>query len=205
MTIAARLQSPLAQFDLAARAAIPVANAGVTATEYAFFGHLNLRGDPGDARFIGAVSKVIGVPLPLTPNTAVDAQAATIYWLGPDEWLIVCAGARTADLERELREALTGVRSSVTDVSGGQTIVVLRGPSVRETLAKGCPLDLHPRAFAGGQCAQSHLAKAAILLRPIGGNAEEGEAMELIFRRSFADYVWTWLEGAAAEYGFAVK
>jgi sarcosine oxidase gamma subunit len=26
--------------------------------------------------------------------------------------------------------------------------------------------------------------------------------MELIVRRSFADYLWTWLESAATEYGF---
>ena len=51
-----------------------------------------------------------------------------------------------------------------------------------------------------GQCAQSHLAKAPILI----GQIENQPYFELIFRRSFADYLWTWLEGAAAEYGLEV-
>jgi sarcosine oxidase, subunit gamma len=67
-------------------------------------------------------------------------------------------------------------------------------------LAKGCPIDLHPRAFSIGQCAQSRLAKAPILI----GQIENQPFFELIFRRSFADYLWTWLETAAAEYGLTV-
>ena len=194
-------ESPLARFDLAVRAAKPMAGAGIVATEHAFLGHLNLRGDPGDPRFVPAISSALGVAPPVTANTVVETGSATIYWLGPDEWLIVTSGDRVTDLKHKLRDALATIRQSVTDVSGGQTVVVLRGAPVRELLAKGCPLDLHPRAFAIGQCAQSHLAKAPILLRPI----LDGSAFELVFRRSFADYIWTWLEDAAAEWGLAAR
>jgi sarcosine oxidase subunit gamma len=89
---------------------------------------------------------------------------------------------------------------AITDVSGGQTVLHLRGRHVRDVLAKGCPIDLHPRAFRIGQCAQSHLGKAPILV----GQIEEQPYFELIVRRSFADYVWTWLESAAEEYGLEV-
>ena len=71
---------------------------------------------------------------------------------------------------------------------------------MRELLAKGCPLDLHPRAFDVGQCAQSHLAKAPILIRQL----DREPSFEIVVRRSFADYFWLWLEDAAAEYGLAV-
>lgn len=200
MPDAIHLESPLARFDLPRRAVATPGEAGVTASERPFLGHLNLRGDAGDPRFPAAVASVLGVALPVAANTVNESPEATVYWLGPDEWLAVVAGDRAAAVESNLRAALAGMRSAVTDVSSGQTLVVLRGPAVREVLAKGCPLDLHPKLFRKGMCAQSHLAKAALLIRPTG----EGDAYEIVFRRSFADYVWAWLEDAAAEYGLSV-
>jgi len=193
-------ESPLARFDLAARATHAPGHAGVIARERPFLGHLNLRGNAQDPRVVGAVSDVLGDGLPIVANTVTDVQGITMYWLGPDEWLIVTPNERKATIESELRRALTTLRVAVTDVSGGQTLLQLHGARVRDVLAKGCPIDLHPRAFCIGQCAQSHLAKAPILI----GQIENQPYFELIFRRSFADYLWTWLETAAAEYGLEV-
>ena len=193
-------ESPLARFDLAARAVRSSDDAGVIAREYAFLGHINLRGDAQDPRFVGVVGTVLGGDLPVAPNSVNDAQGNVAYWLGPDEWLIVTLGEHRAMIENELRTALASLHCAVTDVSGGQTVVHLRGTRVRELLAKGCPIDLNPRAFGIGQCAQSHLAKAPILI----GQIENQPCFEIIVRRSFADYFWLWLEDAAAEYGFAV-
>lgn len=193
-------ESPLARFELRARATKVPGNAGVVARERAFLGHLNLRGDPQDPRFVAAVEGVLGLPLPVAPNTAAEARPTVVYWLGPDEWLIVIPGKRREAVESELRAALADLRSSVTDVSGGQTVILLRGSPVRDLLAKGCPLDLHPRVFDIGQCAQSHLAKAPVLLRLV----DREPSFETVVRRSFADYLWLWLEDAAAEYGLAI-
>jgi sarcosine oxidase subunit gamma len=190
-------ESPLVRFDLAAGATAAPGSAGVVAVERAFLGHLNLRGDPHDARFVAAVRAVLGVAPPITANMVNEAQRNTVYWLGPDEWLVVTPRERRLPVESGLRSALRGLRFALTDISGGQTVVVLRGDPVRDLLAKGCPLDLHPRVFDTGQCAQSHLAKTPILLRPLGGEP----SFEIIVRRSFADYFWLWLEDAAAEYG----
>jgi sarcosine oxidase subunit gamma len=193
-------ESPLARFGLAARATHAPGNAGVIARERPFLGHLNLRGGARDAVFVGAVSEVLGDELPLVPNTVADVRGLTMYWLGPDEWLLVTPEERKVAVEGALRSALASVRSAVTDVSGGQTLLQLHGRSARDVLAKGCPIDLHPRAFSIGQCAQSRLAKAPVLI----GQIETQPCFELIFRRSFADYLWTWLEIAAAEYGLEV-
>jgi sarcosine oxidase subunit gamma len=193
-------ESPLARFRLGARATHTPGRAGVIVRERPFLGHINLRGSAMHPRFVGAVSDVLGDGLPLVANTVTDVQGITMYWLGPDEWLIVTPSERRAAIEGELRKVLAGLRVAVTDVSGGQTVLRLHGPHVRDVLAKGCPIDLHPRAFSIGQCAQSHLAKAPVLI----GQIENQPYFELIFRRSFADYLWTWLEGAAAEYGLEV-
>ena len=193
---AIRAESPLARFKpgSARRPAGDVA--GVVAWERAFLGHLNLRGDAADARFLSAVTDVLGAALPTVPNTVVASRQAVAYWLGPDEWLLACPPEREAALARSLRDALGDVFSAVTEVGSGQTVIVLRGRANRDLLAKECPLDLGSPAFVPGTCAQTRLAKAAVLVRPL-----DGGDIELVVRRSFADYLWTWLVDAGAEYG----
>lgn len=174
-----------------------MSDAGVVLSERPFIGHIDLRGSPADARFVAAVREVVRVAPPEQPNTVVEAFGNVVYWLGPDESLIVTPLERRAAIEQDLRAALRDVRSAVTDVSGGQTVIVIRGSAARDVLAKGCPLDLHPRAFGVGRCAQSHLAKAAILLRIV----DTMPTFEVVVRGSYADYLWLWLNDAAAEYG----
>ncbi|HUJ01722.1 MAG TPA: sarcosine oxidase subunit gamma family protein [Usitatibacter sp.] len=186
-------RSPLARFapDGAARGD---PECRVIAYERAFLGYINLRGR--DASFLEAARRVLGVALPLEPNAVIRAGESTVCWLGPDEWLLVVPGAQEARVAADLREALGDTFAAVTQIGSGQTAIVLQGECVRELLAKDCPLDLDAAVFLSGRCAQTRLAKAAVLLRPL-----EGDAMELIVRRSFADYLWLWLADAGAEYG----
>jgi sarcosine oxidase subunit gamma len=55
--------------------------------------------------------------------------------------------------------------------------------------------------FGVDRCAQSHLAKAPILIRQV----DESPSFEIVVRRSFADYLWVWLEDAASEYQLAIE
>lgn len=191
-------ESPLAHVKRAAPGAKSATAAGLIVREERFLGHLNLRGKADDTRFAGAVSGVMGDGLPIVPNTLTELNANTMYWLGPDEWLIVTPAESRTRIEHDLRTALAGQHFALTDVSGGETALHLHGTHVRDVLAKGCPIDFHPRVFGIGQCAQSHLGKAPVLI----GQIEEQPYFELVVRRSFAEYVWTWLEVAAEEYGF---
>ncbi len=151
-----------------------------------------VRGDAQSARFTAAVRKIFGTELPVLPNTVAAGPTHAALWLGPDEWLLVSNDARLPRAERTLRRLLSEEVASVVDVSSGYTALALSGPRVREILQKGCPLDLHPRVFAVGQCAQSHFFKSGIIIRPVGtGN------YELIVRRSFADYTARMLLDAA--------
>lgn len=188
-----RMESPLARFRLDATAAAALGASGVAAFERPWLGHLNLRGRLTEAGFSGAVAGVLGTALPSAPNTVAVAGETVAYWLGPDEWLVVVPGAQEAEIAAALREALRGIFAAVTEVGSGQTVIVLRGRGARDLLAKECPFDLHAPSFVPGACAQTRLAKAAVLLRPL----DDG-AMELVVRRSFADYLWSWLVDAAA-------
>ena len=160
-------------------------------------GHINLRGTAVHAAFAAAVGEAFGTALPIAPNTVATGPKGIAYWLGPDEWLLVTAAADEAAIATALRKALAGTHAAVTEVSGGQVVLELRGGDVRALLAKECPFDLYDPEFGPGRCAQTRLAKAAVLLRPL-----EGGAMELIVRRSFAGYLQRWLADAAAEHGF---
>jgi sarcosine oxidase subunit gamma len=190
-------ESPLAQFFGEKRGATEPETAQVVLTEKAFLGHLNVRGDEADAAFVSAVKNELGNALPVTPNTVTEGEGATICWLGPNEWLLIVAPGRDGELAAKLGDAFAATFAAVTDVGSGQTVVNLRGPRARDVLAKGCPLDLHPREFAVGQCAQTHLAKTGVLIRCV----DDGSSYDLVVRRSFADYLARWIADAAREYG----
>ncbi len=77
-----------------------------------------------------------------------------------------------------------------------------RDPAPATVLAKGCPLDLHPRAFPPGSCAGSLLAKASVLIHLV--EDEPHPVFDLYVSRSFAHYLWAWIEDAGLEYGVQV-
>ena len=167
-------------------------------------GHINLRGNPGDAAFLAATESVLGHALPLTPNTFVSGKpdifvsgSQRTYWLGPDEWLLVSSADSVNELLPGLRDALQGRHASINDLSGGQIALRLAGAEVRKLLAKGCTLDLHPGEFGKGDCAQSALAKANVLIACADGQ----QAFDVFVRRSFSGYLLQWLRSAGFEYG----
>ena len=192
-------QSALAQLGLDGRARAERGEAGVALAEKPFRAIVDLRGNPEDADFLGSAQGALGLDLPLAPNTATTQGKTTALWLGPDEWWIVTPDP-AADHAARLRTTLAGVHAAVTEVGESRCCIEVSGPKARDLLAKACPLDLHPRSFQPGTCAQSHLAKAAGLIH----QTTDEPAYDLYVLRSFAEYLWHWLEDAGREYGVAV-
>ena len=95
------------------------ADPGVSVTIRSDLGHINVRGRSSDAGFVQPVGKVLGQPLPTEPNT-VSSDRHQVFWLGPDEWLIVTPAAGVADLAGQLQQATSDTHASVNDISGGQ-------------------------------------------------------------------------------------
>jgi sarcosine oxidase, subunit gamma len=164
-------------------------------------GKLELRGDPGDRVFMTAVGRTLDLLLPNEPNTTAGRGGLTALWLGPDAWLLTCPPDDVASLVGRLHDALADVHAAVVDVSDGRVALRLAGPNARDVLAKGCPLDLHPRVFATGSCAQSLLAKTSVLLHLLAADPQQGSTFDLYVARSFAHYLFAWLEDAGREYG----
>jgi sarcosine oxidase subunit alpha len=179
-----------------ARCADLLSGPTLTVGERAFLGHINLRGDPSDRTFIDAVRRAAGVDLPMDPNTVSEGESCSALWLCPDEWLLLTPAGPSAELASELSNALAKHVAAVNRLDGGQTVIRIAGPSAREVLAKGCPLDLDQRVFSPGQCAQTRIAKTGALIWLIDGEP----TFDIVVRRSFASYLWRWLDDATREY-----
>ncbi len=181
-------ESPLAQIDLAE----PRGNAP-RIEEKLFLGYLNLRARNNNTGFLAATLKVLGCEPPTAANTVIESGDYRIYWLGPDEWLVVTPAARQDQVKADLLAALDGVFCAVVDNSSGLTMLHISGDNAAALLATDCPFDLHPTEFKPGQCAQTRLAKAGMTISPLA----DGAGFEVIIRRSFADYLLLWLQDAA--------
>lgn len=162
--------------------------------EVPFVDMLNLRGKAGDTRFVAAVLQTTGMHLPLRANGASIDPQRQLLWLGPDEWLLKVRDGTGESLATALRAALRGQHHAVVDVGHGNTTLAVQGPGAADLLARGCPLDLHPRAFPTGALAQSHIAKVNATVLCL----QAGTQYEATVRRSFADYLFRWLCEAGA-------
>lgn len=208
MVDAYHLRSPLAHLALDSRAEADatVSGTGIVMSEVPHMGLINIRGDADDTAFAAAVEKAVKLPLPRTANTVAGKTSTRMAWLGPDEWLVITR----PDAQDRILKALTkslkvdGMHSAVTNNSDSRTCIRISGPSARDVLRKGCSIDLHPTRFSAGQCVQTVVSKVGVLLVQTADNQKTGPAYELHVLRSFASYLWAWLEDASGEYGLKI-
>jgi sarcosine oxidase, subunit gamma len=120
---------------------------------------------------------------PAEPNTWSRAGERDVLWLGPDEWLVVAAPGEADTVVAELRTELASRHHSVVDVSSNRVVIELAGASRLELLSSSCPLDLDPRIWVEGRCAQTLFGAAPVLLQERAGDTR------LLVRPSFAHYV----------------
>ena len=154
--------------------------AAVGAAEVAFLAQVGLRADP-------ALASRLPFPLPLEPNTWTASGGREVLWLGPDEWLVVAEPGSAPAVAAEVGGALAGRHHSLVDVSASRAVLELSGEDRHERLAEGCGLDLHPRAWRPGCCAQTLLARVPVLLQ------ERDRATRVFVRASFAGHLADWL------------
>ncbi|TSA14422.1 MAG: sarcosine oxidase subunit gamma [Comamonadaceae bacterium] len=183
------LESPLSGIVRLGQRVLAVDGKTCMLAEIPFVEMLNLRGDPGDERFAHAIRDATGLGLPIYPNTTTVGAQRQLLWLGPDEWLLKLRDGQCEAVESAMRAGLHGQHFSVVQVGSGNTTFTVQGVAAADLLARGSPLDLHPRAFAQGAVAQTHVAKAGAIVLCV----DAGISFELTVRRSFADYLFRWL------------
>jgi sarcosine oxidase subunit gamma len=183
------LESPLVHIDRLGKRELVVDGRCCWLDEIALLDMVTLRGGASDPAFAKAVVLATGLTLPLAANTASVGNSRQLFWLGPDEWLLKTAAGTGEVIEASLRAALVGKHFSVVQVGSGNTTFSLQGAAAADLLSRGCPLDLHARAFPDGSLAQSHIAKANVVLYCLKAQ----ESFEITVRRSFAEYLFKWL------------
>ncbi len=132
---------------------------------------------------------------PRTPAVAAGSDCALV-WMGPDQWLAL---ADDRSLPARLVEAL-GDNAAVSDQSDARAILRLRGPWLRHALAKGCPIDLHPKAFAPGDAVVTAIAHVGVHMWWL----PDDDGLHVAVFRSMAGSFWSWLSGSSAEFGIQV-
>jgi sarcosine oxidase, subunit gamma len=178
--------------DLALKSRQPLdgrvfAAASVAVTPAAPASRLSLR---ARADAVAALSKALGLDLPVTPKTSVTKGARTAFWLGPDEWLIV----DDADKDLLAECAKAKVLHSAVDVSQRNTAVMVSGANAEATLSAGCPQNLSDGAFPVGAVSRTLLGKVEVIIYRVKPQVFRVECW-----RSFSDYVFTYLSDAARD------
>jgi methylglutamate dehydrogenase subunit D len=134
--------------------------------------------------------------LPSTPTLA-HGHGLDLVWAGPAQWLAVSADRAVAvRLSRELN----GV-AAVSDQSDARAILRISGKKARDTLAKGCSLDLHPRVFRPGDAALTAIAHIGVHLWQI----DDTPTYDLAIPTSMAKSLWHWLSCSASEIGLELR
>ncbi|MEQ8818142.1 MAG: sarcosine oxidase subunit gamma family protein [Thalassobaculum sp.] len=169
---------------------------GVTMTRRLGLSAVQLDARAGTADAVRhAIAAALGVALPAAGHATSGGDVRAL-WLGPDRWLLMAADG--FGLEPKLRDAAGPAGGIVVDQGHGRAILRLEGPAVRDVLAKGTGVDLHPRAFAEHAVAQTGLFHLTATLDRRRGTGR----FDVHVMRGFAVSLFESLCEAAAEYGY---
>jgi methylglutamate dehydrogenase subunit D len=145
------------------------------------------------------MASVTGLDLPMG-SKRVSKNGFAVIGTAPGQWLAVAESREARALPAMLGVALKG-DATVVDLSDGKAVLRISGPRARETLAKGCSLDLHQTEFKPGSAATTPVA----LIDCVIWQVDETPTYDLAVPASYAESFWSWLTASAAEYGYTVK
>jgi sarcosine oxidase subunit gamma len=172
---------------------------GVTIEERLGLGLATVAARKGEAPALrGAVKSAYGVMLPDSSRVAQGSQVSFVGY-GPGQWLAVSDTLRGEALARDLTQRLKGL-ASISDQSGGRTVLRLSGPRARDVLAKGLAIDLDPRVFPLGSAATSTISLMGVQV----WQTDDTRSYDIAIFRSVSASFWRWLTASAGEFGYEV-
>ena len=154
---------------------------------------IDLAAGPETDAALDAAKKHFGLNLPTQSGGVAVANGVRALWTGPNHWLI--KAPLETGLAQRWSDALPDV--AINDVTHGRIVLQLHGPSAREILASGCPLDLRSHAFPTGACASSLLENIHIVI-----DCLKDDEFEIVAGRAYARSLWDWITTAASAYGY---
>ena len=173
--------------------------AGVTITERIGLGIATMQARQGqDASLRERIRQHFLLELPGRP-AIVRAGGVSFTGIGPHHWLALSDGGGHM-FSGSLR-ALVAPLASVSDQSGGYIVFRVGGHAIRDTLAKGFPIDLDPRAFKPGDAATTIVSHIGAIIWRCDDGADGSACFEIALFRSHAQSFWEWFVSSAAEFG----
>jgi heterotetrameric sarcosine oxidase gamma subunit len=154
------------------------------------------------AALTSRVRERFGVELPQGPRR-VEANGLAFVGVGVETWLAVAEGGFASQrFAASLRDAIDDL-ATVSDQIGSYAVLRLKGPRVRDALAKLIPLDLHARVFDPGSAASTIASHIAVTLWRLADGSDGLPVFEIAAPRSYAGSFWHVVMESAAEFGFA--
>jgi methylglutamate dehydrogenase subunit D len=144
------------------------------------------------------VARAYALSLPEGPRLVAN-DGVSFAGTGVYQWLASAESLARPDFVCRLRERLAGL-ASICDQSDGRAVLRLRGHCVRDVLAKGVAIDLHPRSMRTGDVASTLVAHMGVQIALL----DDEPTFQLMVFRSFAESLWSWLIRSAAEFGYEV-
>jgi heterotetrameric sarcosine oxidase gamma subunit len=135
------------------------------------------------------VGRLLGLALPMRPNTTSTDGDIVVFCLRPRDWLIVTLDAegRKGGVALEARKRLGSLAAAI-DQSHGRVVLRLDGKGARALLQMGCNLDLDGTIFPPGAMAQTGLDGIALMVHCL-----DAERFDLYVARSYAAGLARWL------------
>lgn len=145
-----------------------------------------------------AINTAFGIALPDGPRRVTRGHV-TFASTGQDQWIASADGADAAGFAARVR-ARIGPFAAVSDQSDARLVLRVSGPRVRDVLAKGVPVELHPKAFKPGDVACTVVGYINTQIDML-----DDATYQLAAPRSMAGSFWSWLTASAAEFGYEVR
>lgn len=158
-------------------------------------GMVSLRANIGHDRTLAALKGVMGLDAPERRGVVTGPEGA-VAWMAPDEWLIVCAHDRAAEVAAGFTAKLHDRHHLAVDLSAARAMFEVTGPggAVRDVLAALTPADMARGALAPLEMRRTRMAQVAAAIW-----FEEEDRARVICFRSVAGYVEGLLRAAAEE------
>lgn len=130
----------------------------------------------------------------------VTGSDISFVGLGPQSWLVM-SETDARSFYAPFRSLVSGM-ASVSDQSGGYAVFRVGGTAIRDTLAKGFPIDLDGSVFKSGDAASTIVSHVGVTIWRRDDSPDGTACFEISLFRSFAQSFWDWLSESAAEFGW---
>lgn len=130
---------------------------------------------------------------------AASVKGVTYLPVAPAQWLVVADRKKAPAFGEGLAKTIAGI-GHVSEQTASRVCIRLSGERVRDLMARGCRLDLHPSVASAGFTAQTVMAQIGTTIH----QRSDEPVYDLYVYAGFARSFWHWLSETAEQFGYEV-